>query len=113
MLKDADGAPVANQNFHDVEATGGRAASLPQPAIGGAADRLFLAIIDGEVAGPTLFGPAGLHLDEDQHLSLPYHEVEFIQPMPPIAGQDGRALGTVMADGLRLSPLAEGFVGGR
>ena len=112
MLKDADGAPVANQNFHDVEADMRRAADLLQPAVGGPPERLFLAITDGAVARPTLFGLARLDLHEDQDLSFQYHEVEFIRPATPVAGQDLGARGPIMGGGPFLAPPAKGLVRG-
>ena len=88
MLKDADGAPVANHNFHDVETTVRGAANLLQPAVGGPPEGLFLSIIDGIIPGPAEIGRTCLDLHEDEDLSLQDNEVEFIAAMAPVLGQN-------------------------
>jgi hypothetical protein len=86
VLKDADGAPVANHNFHDVETTVRGPTDLLQPAVGGTPKGLFLSIIDGIIPGPADFGRPRLHLHEDEDLSLQDHEVEFIPTVAPVLG---------------------------
>ena len=70
MLKDADGAPVANHNFHDVETAVRGASDLLQPAVSSPSERRFLSIIDGMIPRPADIGPPGLDLHEDEDLSL-------------------------------------------
>jgi hypothetical protein len=110
VLKDADGAPVANHNFHDIETTVRGAANLLQPAVGGPPKGLLLSIIDGIIPGPAGFGRTRLDLYEDEDLSLQDHEVEFIPTMAPVLGQNRRACGTVMLGRLPLAPAPESLV---
>ena len=110
MLKDADGAPVANHNFHDVETAVRSAANLLQPAIGRPPERRFLSIIDRMIPGPTEIGGARLDLHKDQDLSLQDHEVELIPPVPPVLGQNRGPSRTVMLGRLGFTPTSESLV---
>ena len=112
MLKDADGAPVANHNFHDVETAVRGAANLLQPAVSRPPERLFLSIIDGIIPCPAHFGRPCLDLHEDEDLSLQYHQVEFIAAMAPILAQNRRSYRSVMLGRLRLAPTSQCLISG-
>ena len=112
MLKDADGAPVANHNFHDVETPVRGAADLLQPAIGRPPEGRFLSFIDGMIPCPTELGGARLDLDKDEDLTIQDHEVQLIPPVSPVLGQNRAPGGAVMPGRLGLAPTPKCLVRG-
>jgi hypothetical protein len=107
VLKEADGAFLANQNFHDVEARMTLAPDLPKPAGRRAAQSPLFPSIHRLIPFPADFRRPCLDLDEDQDLALEDHEVELVAPMPPIGRQATAALSPIMEFGLPLPPGAE------
>jgi len=106
-LKEADGAFLANQNFHDVEARMTLAPDLPKPAGRRAAQSPLFPSIHRLIPFPADFRRPCLDLDEDQDLALEDHEVELIAPMTPIGRQATAALSPIMEFGLPLPPGSE------
>ena len=107
VLKEADGAFVANQNFHDVEAGMTRTPDLPFPRGRRPAQSRLFPSIHGPIPCPALFRRPGLHFDEDEHRALEDDEVEFVPPVTPIAGEAPAAEPAVMRLHLPLPERAE------
>jgi hypothetical protein len=107
VLKEADGAMVANQNFHDVEARMTRTPDLADPSAGGPAQSPLFPPIHRPIPFSALFSVAGLDFDEDQHLALEDDQVEFIPSVPPVDGEAAAALPAIMLLGAALAPGAE------
>lgn len=107
VLKEADGAFLANQNFHDVEARMTLAPDLPYPSARHPAQSLLFPSIDGPIPFPADFRRPRLHLDEDQHVALEDDEVELVAGMPPVRRQDAPPLPTIMGGGDLLAPGTE------
>lgn len=107
MLKEADGAFLANQNFHDVEPRMTRTPDLPDPSAGGPPQSPLFPSIHRAVPSPALIGMTGLDLDEDEHLALEDDEIEFVAPMPPVGRQATAAVSSIMLLGLAFAPRAE------
>jgi hypothetical protein len=107
VLKEADGAMVANQNFHDVEARMTRSPDLADPGAGGPAQSPLFPSIHRPIPFPSLFSVAGLDLDEDEHLALEDDQVEFVASMPPVDGKAAATLQAIMLLGLAFAPSAE------
>jgi hypothetical protein len=107
VLKEADGAFLANQNFHDVEARMTLAPDLPKPPGRRAAQSPLFPSIHRLIPFPADFRRPCLDLDEDQDLALKDHEVELIAPMTPIGRQATAALSLIKEFGLPLPPGAE------
>jgi hypothetical protein len=107
VLKEADGAMVANQNFHDVEARMTRTPDLADPSAGGPAQSPLFPPIHRPIPFSALFSVAGLDFDEDQHLALEDDQVEFVASMPPVDRQAATALLPIMLLGASLSPGTE------
>ena len=59
VLKEADGAFLANQNFHDVEARMTRTPDLANPGAGGPAQSPLFPSIHRPIPFPALVGMAG------------------------------------------------------
>jgi hypothetical protein len=107
VLKEADGAFLANQNFHDVEARMTRTPDLPEPSAGGPPQSPLFPSIHRPIPFPALVGMAGLDLDEDEHLALEDDQVELVAPMPPVDREATAALASVVRLGLTFAPGAE------
>jgi hypothetical protein len=107
VLKEADGAMVANQNFHDVEARMTRSPDLADPGAGGPAQSPLFPSIHRPIPFSALFSVAGLDFDEDQHLALEDDQVEFVASMPPVDGKAAATLQAIMLLGASLSPGTE------
>jgi hypothetical protein len=103
VLKEADGAFLANQNFHDVEAGMTRTPDLPNPTRRRPPQSPLFPSIHGPVPFPADFRRPRLHLDEDQHLAFEDDEVEFVAPVPPVDRQAAATLATVMLCGEALA----------
>lgn len=111
MLKEADGAFLANQNFHDVEARMTRTPDLADPGARGPPQSRLFPSIHRPIPFPALVAGPGLDFDEDKHLALEDDEVEFIAPVPPVDGEAAAALAAIVLLGAPLAPGAE--IGGR
>jgi hypothetical protein len=107
VLKEADGAFLANQNFHDVEARMTRTPDLAEPSAGGPPQSPLFPSIHSPIPFPALVGVAGLDLDEDEHLALEDDQVEFVAPVPPVDREAAAALAAVVRLGLAFAPGAE------
>jgi hypothetical protein len=107
VLKEADGAFLANQNFHDVEARMTRSPDLPNPSAGGPPQSPLFPSIHRPIPFPTLIRVAGLDLYEDEHLALEDDQVELIASVPPVDRQAAAALPAVVSLGLAFAPGAE------
>jgi hypothetical protein len=107
VLKEADGAFLANQNFHDVEARMTRTPDLTEPSAGGPPQSPLFPSIHRPIPFPALFGVAGLDLDEDEHLALEDDQVQFVAPMTPVDREAAAALSAVIRLGLAFAPGAE------
>lgn len=107
VLKEADGAFLANQNFHDVEARMTRAPDLTEPSAGGPPQSPLFPPIHRPIPFPALFGVAGLDLDEDEHRAFEDDEVELVAPVAPVDREATATLATVVRFGLALAPGAE------
>ena len=107
VLKEADGAFLANQNFHDVEARMTRTPDLTEPSAGGPPQSPLFPSIHRPIPFPTLVGVAGLDLDEDEHLALEDDQVQFVAPVPPVDREAAAALSAIVSLGLAFAPGAE------
>jgi hypothetical protein len=107
VLKEADGAFLANQNFHDVEARMTLAPDLPKPTCRRPPQSPLFPSIHCPVPFPADFRSPCLNLDEDEYFTLEDDEVEFIAPVPPIGRQASAALSPIILLGLPLPPGAE------
>jgi hypothetical protein len=107
VLKEADGAFLANQNFHDVEARMTRTPDLANPSAGGPPQSPLFPSIHRPIPFPALVAGPGLDFDEDQHLAFEDDEVEFIPAVPPVDGEAAAALPAVVSLGLAFAPGAE------
>ena len=107
VLKEADGAFLANQNFHDVEARMTRTPDLTEPSAGGPPQSPLFPPIHRPIPFPADFRRPCLNFDEDEYLTLEDHEVEFIAPVPPIGRQATAALSPIIILGLPLPPRSE------
>ena len=99
MLKEADGAFLANQNFHDVEARMTRTPDLAEPSAGGPPQSPLFPSIHRPIPFPALVGVAGLDLDEDEHFALEDDEVELVAAMSPVDREAPAALPAIMRFG--------------
>jgi hypothetical protein len=111
VLKEADEAFLANQNFHDVEAGMTRTPDLPEPARRRPPQSPLFPSIDGPIPFPAVLRRPGLHLDEDEHLAFEDNKVEFVAPMAPIDGETATALSPVIRLGGTLAHRPQ--IGGR
>ena len=84
VLKEADGAFLANQNFHDVEARMTRTPDLADPAGGRPSQSPLFPSIHRPIAFPSSFRRPCLNFDEDEHLALEDDQVEFVSAMSPV-----------------------------
>jgi len=107
VLKEADGAFLANQNFHDVEARMTLAPDLPKPTGRRPPQSPLFPSIHCPVPFPADFRRPCLNLDEDEYFTLEDDEVEFIAPVSPIGRQASAALSPIILLGLPLPPGAE------
>ena len=92
VLKEADGAFLANQNFHDVEARMTRTPDLTEPSAGGPPQSPLFPSIHRPIPFPADFRRPCLNLDEDEHLSLEHDEIEFISAVSPVHREASTAL---------------------
>jgi hypothetical protein len=104
VLKEADGAFLANQNFHDVEARMTRTPDLPDPSAGGPPQSPLFPSIHRPIPFPAFVAMAGLDLDEDKDLALEDDQVEFVAAMSPVDREAAAALSAVMRLGLAFAP---------
>jgi hypothetical protein len=107
VLKEADGAFLANQNFHDVEARMTRTPDLADPSAGGPPQSPLFPSIHRPIPFPAAFCRPCLNFDEHEHLALEDDEVELVAAMTPVDGEAAATLATVMLLGTPLSPGAE------
>jgi len=107
VLKEADGAFLANQNFHDVEARMTRTPDLPDPCAGGPPQSPLFPSIHRPIPFPAFVAMAGLDLDEDKDLAFEDDQVEFVAAMSPVGRQTAPALPAIMLLGLTFAPSAE------
>jgi hypothetical protein len=107
VLKEADGAFLANQNFHDVEARMTLAPDLLNPTGCGPPQSPLFPSIHRPIPFPADFGRPCLNLDEDKHLAFEDDKVEFVATVPPIRRETSTALPTIVLLGETLAPGAE------
>jgi hypothetical protein len=107
VLKEADGAFLANQNFHDVEARMTRTPDLADPSAGGPPQSPLFPSIHGPIPFPAAFCRPCLNFDEHEHLALEDDEVEFVAAMTPVDGEAAAALSSVMVLSETLAPGAQ------
>ena len=107
VLKEADGAFLANQNFHDVEARMTRTPDLSHPAGRRPPQSPLFPPIHRPIPFPAEFRCPCLDLDEDEHLALDDDEIEFITAVSPIHRETSAALATIVRLGEKLAPGAE------
>jgi hypothetical protein len=107
VLKEADGAFLANQNFHDVEARMTRAPDLANPCASGPPQSPLFPSIHLPIPFPALIGVAGLHLDEDEDLALKDDQVELIAAVAPVEREAAPPLPAVVCFGLAFAPGTE------
>ena len=110
VLKEADGAFLANQNFHDVEARMTRTPDLTQPAGRRPTQSPLFPPIHCPIPFPADFRRPCLNLDEDEHFAFKDDEVEFVAPVSPVRREAASALATIVCLG---ETLAEGAKIGR
>ncbi len=96
MLKEADGAFLANQNFHDVEARMTRTADLADPTGRCPPQSPLFPSIHGPIPFPGDFRRACLNFNEDEHLTLEDDQVQFIAAVPPVGRQAAPAVCAIM-----------------
>jgi len=107
VLKEADGAFLANQNFHDVEAGMTRTPDLPNPGARRPPQSRLFPSIHRPIPFPAGFRRPGLDLDEDQDFALQDDKVEFIAPMPPVGSQASAAEPAIVRLGVSLPERTE------
>jgi hypothetical protein len=107
VLKEADGAFLANQNFHDVEARMTRTPDLADPSARGPSQSPLFPPIHRPIPFPALVAGPGLDFDEDEHLALEDDEVEFVAAVTPVDGETATTPAAIMLFGLALAPSAE------
>ena len=107
VLKEADGAFLANQNFHDVEARMTRTPDLADPSGRGPPQSPLFPSIHGPIPFSAAFCRPCLNFDEHEHLALEHDEVELITAMTPVDGEAASALPAIVLLGLALAPGAE------
>jgi hypothetical protein len=107
VLKEADGAFLANQNFHDVEARMTRSPDLADPSARGPPQSPLFPSIHRPIPFPALNAGPGLDFDEYEHLALEDDQVELIASMTPVDRQAAAALPAIMLLGLAFAPSAE------
>jgi hypothetical protein len=104
VLKEADGAMVANQNFHDVEPRMTRAPDLADPSARDPSQGPLFPSIHRPIPFPALLGMTCLNFNKDQHLAFQDHEVELITSVPPVARQAPAAVASIIALGVTFAP---------
>jgi len=107
VLKEADGAFLANQNFHDVEARMTLAPDLTQPAGRRPPQSPLFPPIHGPIPFPADFRRPCLNLDEDEHLAFEHDEVEFIAAVSPVHREASAPLPEIVRLGETLALGAE------
>ena len=107
VLKEADDAFLANQNFHDVEARMTRTPDLADPSAGDPPQSPLFPSIHRPIPFPAFVAMAGLDLDEDKDLALEDDQVEFVAAMSPVDRETAAALPAVVSLGLTFAPGAE------
>jgi hypothetical protein len=107
VLKEADGAFLANQNFHDVEARMTRTPDLADPCASGPPQSPLFPSIHRPIPFPALVGVAGLHLDEDEDLALEDDKVELIAAVAPVERETAPPLPAIVRFGLAFAPGTE------
>ena len=107
VLKEADGAFLANQNFHDVETRMTLAPDLPNPTDRRPAQSPLFPPIHRPIPFPADFRHPCLNFDEDEHLAFEHDEVELVAPVPPVGRETATTLPAIMRLGLALAPGAQ------
>ena len=107
VLKEADGAFLANQNFHDVEARMTRTPDLPDPTGRRPPQSPLFPPIHRPIPFPADFRRPCLNLDEDEHLAFENDEIEFIAAVSPVHREASAALPEIVCLGETLAPGAE------
>ena len=107
VLKEADGAFLANQNFHDVEARMTRTPDLPDPTGRRPPQSPLFPSIHSPIPFPADFRRPCLNLDEDEHLSFEDDEVELVAAVSPIHRETSAALPEIVRLGETLALGAE------
>ena len=107
VLKEADGAFLANQNFRDVEARMTLDPDLTHPGRGGPPEGPLFAPVDGPVPRPAGLRRTRLHLDEDEDLAVEQDEVELVAPVGPVAREATGAASAIVGFGVPLAEAAQ------
>lgn len=107
MLKEADGAFLANQNFHDVEARMTRTPDLLHPTSRRPPQSPLFPPIHGPIPFPAEFCRPCLNLDEDEHLGFENDEIEFIAAVSPVHREASAALPEIVRLGETLASGAK------
>jgi hypothetical protein len=107
VLKEADGAFLANQNFHDVEARMTRTPDLAQPAGRRPPQSPLFPPIHGPIPFPSDFRRPCLNFDEHEHLAFENDEIEFIAAVSPIHRETSAPLPEIVRLGETLALGAE------
>ena len=107
VLKEADGAFLANQNFHDVEARMTRTPDLSHPTGRRPPQSPLFPPIHRPIPFPADFRRPCLNLDEDEHLAFENDEIEFIAAVSPVYREASTALPEIVRLGETLAQGAE------
>ena len=107
VLKEADGAFLANQNFHEVEARMTRTPDLSHPTGRRPPQSPLFPPIHRPIPFPADFRRPCLNLDEDEHLAFENDEIEFIAAVSPVHREASAALPEIVRLGETLAPGAE------
>ena len=107
VLKEADGAFLANQNFHDVEARMTRTPDLTQPAGRGPTQSPLFPPIHRPIPFPADFRRPCLNFDEHEHLALEHNEIEFVAAVSPVRREASATLAEIVRLGQTLALGAE------
>jgi hypothetical protein len=107
VLKEADGAFLANQNFHDVEARMTRTPDLSHPTGRRPPQSPLFPPINRPIPFPAEFCRPCLNLDEDEHLAFENDEIEFIAAVSPVHREASTALPEIVRLGETLAQGAE------
>jgi hypothetical protein len=107
VLKEADGAFLANQNFHDVEARMTRTPDLTQPTGRRPPQSPLFPSIHRPIPFPTDFRRPCLNFDEHEYLSLEHDEIELVAAVSPIHCEASAPLPEIVRLGETLAQGAE------
>jgi hypothetical protein len=107
VLKEADGAFLANQNFHDVEARMTLTPDLTHPTGRRPPQSPLFPSIHRPIPFPSNFRRPCLNFDEHEYLALEHDEIELVASVSPIHREASAPLPEIVRLGETLALGAE------